>query len=85
LRRDSLAEAVRQNQIALRTAQQQYVEGVVDFVNVLTVQGALLATQEQFVESSTGVSLAMVGLYKALGGGWESVYPLASAVTNNPV
>ncbi|MEK1913208.1 MAG: efflux transporter outer membrane subunit [Pseudomonas chlororaphis] len=79
LRRDSLAEAVRQNQIALRTAQQQYVEGVVDFVNVLTVQGALLATQEQLVESSTGVSLAMVGLYKALGGGWESVYPLADA------
>jgi outer membrane protein TolC len=48
---------------------------VVDFVNVLTVQSALLATQEQWVESSTGVSLAMVGLYKALGGGWESVYP----------
>jgi NodT family efflux transporter outer membrane factor (OMF) lipoprotein len=79
LRRDSLAEAVHQNQIALRTAQQQYVEGVVDFVNVLTVQGALLATQEQWVESSAGVSLAMVGLYKALGGGWESVYPLADA------
>ncbi|MEJ1226665.1 MULTISPECIES: efflux transporter outer membrane subunit [unclassified Pseudomonas] len=84
LRRDSLAEAVRQNRIALRTAQQQYVEGVVDFVTVLTVQGALLATQEQLVESSTGVSLAMVGLYKALGGGWESVYPAASVATNNP-
>ncbi|MGZ0703592.1 efflux transporter outer membrane subunit [Pseudomonas piscis] len=81
LRRDSLAEAVRQNQIALRTAQQQYVEGVVDFVNVLTVQGALLATQEQLVESSAGVSLAMVGLYKALGGGWESVYPLQASGT----
>ncbi len=79
LRRDSLAEAVHQNQIALRTAQQQYVEGVVDFVNVLTVQGALLTTQEQWVESSAGVSLAMVGLYKALGGGWESVYPLTDA------
>ena len=78
LRRDSLAEAVRQNRIALQTAQRQYVEGVVDFVNVLTVQGALLATQEQWVESSTGVSLAAVGLYKALGGGWESVYPLAA-------
>ena len=79
LRRDSLAEAVRQNQIALDTAQHQYVEGVVDFVNVLTVQSALLATQEQWVESSTGVSLAMVGLYKALGGGWESVYPVQTA------
>ena len=78
LRRDSLAEAVRQNRIALQTAQQQYVEGVVDFVNVLTVQSALLATQEQWVESSTGVSLAAVGLYKALGGGWESVYPLTA-------
>ena len=83
-RRDSLAEAVRQNQIALRTAQQQYVEGVVDFVNVLTVQGELLATQEQWVQSATDVSLAMVGLYKALGGGWESVYPLAGGATSNP-
>ncbi|WP_260961553.1 efflux transporter outer membrane subunit [Pseudomonas citri] len=84
LRRDSLAEAVRQNQLALRTAQQQYVEGVVDFVTVLTVQGALLATQEQLVDSSTSVSLAMVGLYKALGGGWESVYPVTGGATSNP-
>ncbi|WP_231423639.1 efflux transporter outer membrane subunit [Pseudomonas sp. Leaf59] len=80
LRRDSLAEAVRQNQIALSTAQHQYVEGVADFVNVLTVQSALLATQEQWVQSSTDVSLAMVGLYKALGGGWASVYPVQTAV-----
>ncbi|AGE28399.1 efflux transporter outer membrane subunit [Pseudomonas poae] len=79
LRRDSLAEAVRQNRIALTTAQHQYVEGVADFVNVLTVQSALLATQEQWVQSSTDVSLAMVGLYKALGGGWESVYPVQTA------
>ncbi|MEB0108448.1 efflux transporter outer membrane subunit [Pseudomonas sp. MH9.3] len=79
LRRDSLAEAVRQNQIALTTAQHQYVEGVADFVNVLTVQSALLATQEQWVQSSTDVSLAMVGLYKALGGGWASVYPVQTA------
>jgi NodT family efflux transporter outer membrane factor (OMF) lipoprotein len=78
LRRDSLAEAVRQNRIALQTAQQQYIEGVADFVNVLTVQSALLATQEQWVESSANVSLAAVGLYKALGGGWQSVYPLAA-------
>ncbi|QRK84549.1 efflux transporter outer membrane subunit [Pseudomonas granadensis] len=83
-RRDSLAEAVRQNQIALRTAQQQYVEGVSDFVNVLTVQSALLATQEQWVESSTGVSLAVVGLYKALGGGWQSVYPAQPIAAATP-
>jgi outer membrane protein TolC len=52
---------------------------VVDFVNVLTVQSALLATQEQWVESSTGVSLAMVGLVQGTGRGWESVYPVQTA------
>jgi hypothetical protein len=36
------------------------------------------------VESSTGVSLAMVGLYKALGGGWESVYPAGEVAAASP-
>jgi len=78
LRRDLLAEAVRQNRIALQTAQQQYVEGAVDFLNVLSVQGALLASEEQWVESSAAVSQALVGLYKALGGGWQSFEQVAS-------
>ncbi|CAM3856802.1 Outer membrane protein OprM [Pseudomonas reidholzensis] len=72
LRRDHLAEAVRENRIALETAQRQYVEGAVDFLNVLTVQSALLASEEQWTESSAAVSQAMVGLYKALGGGWQA-------------
>ncbi|MCS4284873.1 NodT family efflux transporter outer membrane factor (OMF) lipoprotein [Pseudomonas sp. BIGb0278] len=72
LRRDHLAEAVRENRIALDTAQQQYVEGAVDFLNVLTVQTALLASEEQWIDSSAAVSQAMVGLYKALGGGWQA-------------
>ena len=70
LQQARLKEAVRHNQIALATAKQQYVEGVVDFINVLTVQRALLASQEQCVESSTAQGQALVGLYKALGGGW---------------
>ena len=72
LRRDHLAEAVRQNRIALETAQRQYVEGAVDFLNVLSVQSALLASEEQWIDSSAAVSQALVGLYKALGGGWQA-------------
>ncbi|PWB33683.1 RND transporter [Pseudomonas sp. SDI] len=79
LRRDLLDEAVRQNRIALDTAQRQYVEGAVDFLNVLTVQGALLANQEQWVESSAAVSLAMVGLYQSIGGGWQAFEPALQA------
>lgn len=79
LRRDLLDEAVRQSRVALETAQRQYVEGAVDFLNVLTVQGTLLANQEQWVESSAATSLAMVGLYKSLGGGWQSFAPSLQA------
>ncbi len=82
LRRDLLAEAVRQNRIALETAQRQYVEGAVDFLNVLSVQGALLASEEQWVESSAAVSQALVGLYKSLGGGWQAFdLPATAALT----
>ena len=72
LRRERLDEAVRQSRVALETAQHQYVEGAVDFLNVLTVQGALLASEEQWIDSSAAVSQALVGLYKALGGGWQA-------------
>lgn len=70
LQQARLEEAVEHDQLALATAKQQYVEGAVDFLNVLTVQRALLASQEQRVESSTAQGQALVGLYKALGGGW---------------
>ncbi|QBF28432.1 efflux transporter outer membrane subunit [Pseudomonas tructae] len=84
LRRDLLDEAVRQSRVALETAQRQYVEGAVDFLNVLTVQGTLLANQEQWVESSAATSLAMVDLYKSLGGGWQSFAPSLQATAELP-
>ncbi|WP_313518416.1 efflux transporter outer membrane subunit [Pseudomonas sp.] len=71
-RRDSLEEAVEQNRIAARIAQQQYAEGAVDYLNVLSVQNALLASQEALAESTSEASLALVDLYKAVGGGWAN-------------
>ncbi|MFJ4143195.1 efflux transporter outer membrane subunit [Pseudomonas sp. NPDC089734] len=70
LQQRKLEEAVHQNRIALSTARRQYVEGAVDFLNVLSVQRTLLATQEQWVQSSTTQAQALVGLYASLGGGW---------------
>jgi outer membrane protein TolC len=32
----------------------------------------LLASEEQWIDSSAAVSQALVGLYKALGGGWQA-------------
>lgn len=66
----ALDEAVRQNTIALSTARDRYSQGAVDFINVLGVQRALLATQSDLVDSATQAALDRVQLYRALGGGW---------------
>ncbi|WNW10647.1 efflux transporter outer membrane subunit [Pseudomonas sp. DTU_2021_1001937_2_SI_NGA_ILE_001] len=70
LQQRKLQEAVNHNQAALQTARRQYVAGAADFLNVLSVQRALLSTQQQWVESSTTQAQALVALYTALGGGW---------------
>ncbi|GLO05678.1 efflux transporter outer membrane subunit [Pseudomonas putida] len=66
----SLMGAVRQNNIALATARNRYSQGASDFINVLSVQRALLDTQSALVDSATQAALDRVRLYRALGGGW---------------
>lgn len=70
-RHQSLELAVRESRHALASAQEQYAQGTVDFLNVLTVQKALLADQAALVQSTADVSLTLVSLYQALGGGWQ--------------
>ncbi|WP_216674928.1 efflux transporter outer membrane subunit [Paraburkholderia elongata] len=79
-RQVKLDTAVVQDQVALENARLQYVAGATDFLNVLTVQRDLLDTQQARAVSTTEVSLALVGLFKALGGGWETSFPVASSV-----
>ncbi|OWT80727.1 MULTISPECIES: efflux transporter outer membrane subunit [unclassified Achromobacter] len=76
---EKLGAAVAQNQTALEQARRQYVAGAADFLNVLALQKDLLATQQALARSDTGMDLAIVRLFKALGGGWESSFPLAAA------
>jgi len=80
-RREKLAATVDQDRIALENANRQYVAGATDFLQVLTVQRDLLAAQKALVASSTDVSVSLVGLYKALGGGWETTFPVAVSLS----
>jgi len=70
-RHDRLGEAVKQSRIALDNAELQYQQGTVDYLNVLSVQQALLSNEEELLDSRQAIALALVGLYRALGGGWE--------------
>ncbi|MEX5332591.1 efflux transporter outer membrane subunit [Pseudomonas paraeruginosa] len=77
-RRERLGEAVVQNRRALESAREQYRAGAVDFLSVLDSQRQLLDNQEQQVGSVEAVSLTLVNLYKALGGGWSQAEDAAS-------
>jgi outer membrane protein, multidrug efflux system len=71
-RRSRLAEAVEANQRAVELANELYIRGLGDFLNVLESQRSLFASQSDFVQSEATMSSNLVALYKALGGGWQS-------------
>jgi NodT family efflux transporter outer membrane factor (OMF) lipoprotein len=49
----------------------QYREGITDFTTVLTAQQALLSQQNDLAVTLGDISRNLVGLYRALGGGWQ--------------
>src|SRR6267378_1235367 len=70
-RRDRLNDAVAHSQLAVDLATEQYKAGLVDFLSVLDAQRDLYANEDQLVQSQTSVTTNLVGLYRALGGGWN--------------
>jgi outer membrane protein, multidrug efflux system len=73
VRRVSLAQSVDANKRAVTLANQRYAAGLTDFLSVLDAQRSLYAAQDQLVQSERTVSENLVALYKALGGGWETL------------
>ncbi len=72
-RQASLQEAVEQNRRAVELANRLYVEGQNDFLSVLVAERSLYAAQAELARSRSQEAVNLVSLYKALGGGWESV------------
>lgn len=70
-RHERLQFALAQNQTALAVAQEAYQAGTVDFTSVLVARRSLLASQAELVDCSTASAMAVVSLYRALGGGWS--------------
>jgi hypothetical protein len=69
--RAHLTEAARTAEQASNLSLTLYTSGVRDFRDVLDAQRSLLSLQDQLASSTANVSIDMVKLYKALGGGWE--------------
>jgi multidrug efflux system outer membrane protein len=69
-RHGSLEEAVAANRRAVALAEDLQRKGLVSFLDVLDSQRALYAAEGLLAQSDAGVSINLVALYKALGGGW---------------
>src|SRR6266511_979374 len=72
VRQRSLAEAVASNRRAVEMANELYVRGLNDFLNVLDTQRSLYAAENDLAQSEATMAANLVALYKALGGGWET-------------
>ena len=66
-----LAQSVDSARTAVGLAVLQYREGVTDFTTVLTAQQTLLGQQDNLASTLGTISTSLVGIYRALGGGWE--------------
>ena len=73
IRWQSLLEASQAADRAAGLAQNQYSSGLIDFQTVLDSQRSQLNFQELLVVSEAAMTSDLIGLYKALGGGWQSI------------
>ena len=82
--RKALHEAVVANRKAVDLSLLLYTEGQIPFLNVLVAQESLYASENALVQSETNIVTDLIALYKALGGGWESVPSHAQSIDPTP-
>jgi hypothetical protein len=70
-RAEFLAQSAEAAKRSLDLAVLQYRQGTKDFTTVLIAQQALLNEQDNLTITLGNISSNLVGVYRALGGGWE--------------
>jgi outer membrane protein, multidrug efflux system len=71
-RAESLFKAARASERAAELARLRFEAGVTDFLVVLDAERQLLTDRDGLAQAQTDAGTSLVGVYKALGGGWTS-------------
>lgn len=82
--RQRYAEAVTSSRLSSELAQHQYTAGLTTFLNVLLANATLAQSEDKLIQSERSLSLAMVALYKAMGGGWTPATIEAAVSSSSP-
>ena len=72
-RRERLENAVKSNEEAVQLSSETYRAGLTDFLSVLDAERELYANEDLLAQSRATQALNLIALYKALGGGWQSI------------
>ena len=70
-RRKALLDAAAANRKAVELSTKLYAEGQTDYLNVISAQQGLYSSEDSLVQSTQAMSVDLIALYKALGGGWQ--------------
>ena len=70
-RRAALAEAVQSTRTAVDLSRRLYTAGQAEFLNLLTAQRDLYASEDALVQADRTIDTDLIALFKALGGGWN--------------
>ena len=67
-------ENVVHNQYVVALTKERYLKGLINLIDLLNNEKVLISSKLQELDSKTAEMLALISLYKSLGGGWESQY-----------
>ena len=71
-RAERLDRAARSAEEAAQLARLRFDAGVTDFLVVLDAEREVLGNRDQLVQAQVGTATSLVGVYRALGGGWDA-------------
>jgi multidrug efflux system outer membrane protein len=72
IRRNNLAAESAADTQATEIARLLYEKGLESFLPVLDAERSLYAVDDQLAQSERDSALALIALYKSLGGGWQT-------------
>jgi len=67
-----LEQSVTDAQRSVELVVKQFEGGIIDFNRVYTTQSQLVVQQDQLAVTRGNIALALIQVYKSIGGGWES-------------
>jgi NodT family efflux transporter outer membrane factor (OMF) lipoprotein len=71
----SLTQGVAESARSVDLVKEQFAAGLTDFNRVYNTESLLVTQQDQLAQTQGNIAVNLIGVYRALGGGWEYFCP----------